>query len=365
MTDTPVRLGYKAFEVIKVPGSTVQYASRHPAWRPGADLPPGVEEQPTKTKTNKSTTTGVFGGVVYAQAPLAAARAIELEERQNQAPRKGYMGIHSIQGVFTVAGHSDRPFVHEVTAMHTGKSFATRLVQTRQPKTPSVIDPETGTFNPSDATKELNGVCFTCLTTFKRSMPSPDDIQEKQSPQARFANILAKKRPQEWQRPYIVHIDSVQEQVVRSGQKPGPGTFPVLEMYRVDLSDYNKDKAVPERRELLLYRPYEPIPQNDPNGHIVCHAFEADRNGLTMLGCHLGYGNRWGRAASLSYAFYVHVNAEEAVMSGDGWWIQEASWPRVAAGRCTMVSKIWSPEGKHVASGYQDGMVVPEDPSKL
>lgn len=250
-----------------------------------------------------------------------------------------------------------------MTAVHTGKSFATRLVQTRQPKEPSVVDPDTGVFNPSDATKELNGVCFTCLTTFKRSMPSPDDVQEKLSPQARFAQILATKRPDEWERPRIVHIDSVQDQVLRSGQA-GPGTFPVLEMYRVDMSAYNRDKAVPERRELIFYRPYKPIPRDDPNGHIVCHAFEADRNGLTMLGCHLGYGHRWGRAASLSYAFYVHVNAEEAVM-GDGWWIQEASWPRVAAGRCTMVSKIWSPEGRHVASGYQDGMVVPEDPSKL
>ncbi|XWW94625.1 hypothetical protein V2A60_002570 [Cordyceps javanica] len=363
MADSRGRLGYEAFEVSRVPGSTVQYTSKYPAWRPGADLPPGVEEQPTKTKTKKSTTTGVFGGVVYAQAPLAAARAIEFEETQSQVARKGYMGIHSIQGVFTVAGHSDRPFVHEVTPVHTGKSFATRLVQTRQPKESSITEPGTGTFDPSDATKELNGVCFTCLTTFKRSMPSPDDVQEKQSPQVRFAGILARKPPQEWERPFIVHIDSVQEQVVRSGQT-GPGTFPALEMYRVDMSEYNKDRAVPERRELILYRPYKTIPKDDPNAHIVCHAFEADRNGLTMLGCHLGYGHRWGRAASLSYAFYVHVNAEEAVM-GDGWWIQEASWPRVAAGRCTMVSKIWSPEGKHVASGYQDGMVVPEDPSKL
>lgn len=94
MTDTQGRLGYEAFELSRVPGSTVQYASRYPAWRPGADLPPGVEEQPTKTRTKKSTTTGVFGGVVYAQAPLAAARAIESEEKQSHAAQKGYMGIH-------------------------------------------------------------------------------------------------------------------------------------------------------------------------------------------------------------------------------------------------------------------------------
>lgn len=195
-------------------------------------------------------------------------------------------------------------------------------------------------------------------------MPSPDDVQEK-PPQVRFAEILNSRRAQEWEPCRIVHIDTVHDHFLRSGGT-AHGTFPVLEMYRVDMTAHNNDKAVPERRELILYRPYKPIAQDDPNGHIVCHAFEADRNGLTMLGCHLGYGYRWGRAASLSYAFYVHVNAEEAVMrDAGGWWIQEAKWPRVAAGRCTMVSKIWSPEGKHVASGYQDGMVVPEDPSRL
>ena len=94
MADTQGRLGYEAFDLSRVPGCTVQYTSRYPAWRPGADLPPGVEEQPTKTKTKKSTTTGVFGGVVYAQAPLAASRAIEADEKQSHVAQKGYMGIH-------------------------------------------------------------------------------------------------------------------------------------------------------------------------------------------------------------------------------------------------------------------------------
>lgn len=184
----------------------------------------------------------------------------------------------------------------------------------------------------------------------------------KESAQNRFARILNTRRPDQWKPCRIVEIQQVFDQ---TAPDVGHGTFPILDMYKVDMTEYNKDKAVPERRELILYRPHKPIPKDDPNCHIACHAFEADRNGLTTLGNHVGYGHRWGRAASLSYSFYVHVNAEEAVMGDDGWWIQEASWPRVSAGRCMMESKIWSPEGKHVASGYQDGMVVPEDPSKL
>lgn len=75
-------------------GSAVQYTSRHPAWRPRVDLPPGVPEQPTKTKTNQKTAPGVFGGLVYGQAPLAAARAVEFEEKQSGQDKQGYMGIH-------------------------------------------------------------------------------------------------------------------------------------------------------------------------------------------------------------------------------------------------------------------------------
>lgn len=93
--ETPPRLGYEAIELSRVTsGSAVQYTSRYPAWRPRVDLPDGVPEQPTKTKTNQKTTTGVFGGLVYAQAPLAAARAVEYDERQSQKSRQGYMGIH-------------------------------------------------------------------------------------------------------------------------------------------------------------------------------------------------------------------------------------------------------------------------------
>lgn len=132
----------------------------------------------------------------------------------------------------------------------------------------------------------------------------------------------------------------------------------MLDMYKVDMSEINKDKPVLDRRELLLYKLLEPIPKEDINAHIVCHAYEADRNGLLMIGNQLGYGYNLGTAASLSYSFYVHVNGEQVVMD-EGWWIQEVSFSRVSAGRAMLETKIWSPAGLHVASGYQDGIITP------
>lgn len=233
------------------------------------------------------------------------------------------------------------------------RTFTTRLVQARQPTEAS--SSPLGPFPESDANRPLGGVAFACLTTFKRPVPSPAELQIKGSAQERYAGILSQRAPDAWDASPQLDVEAVTVLFPNAGH----GGFPILDMYKVDMRAYNADKEVPERRELILYRPYKPIPEDDPNAHIVAHAFEADRNGLIMLTNHLGWGFNLGSAASLSYSFYVHVNAEEAVMKGDGWWIQEVYWPRVSAGRGMMESRIWSPEGKHVASGYQDGIAMP------
>lgn len=141
----------------------------------------------------------------------------------------------------------------------------------------------------------------------------------------------------------------------------------------MDMSRWNDGKPVHERRELILYRLLKPLPVEEgegndgPNAHIAAHAFVADRNGLLMAANHLGLGWSLGRAASLSYSFVVHVNASEAVMEGEGWWVQEVWFPRAGKGRGIVESKIWSPEGVHVATEYQDGLIQGwngEDPAK-
>jgi acyl-CoA thioesterase len=138
-------------------------------------------------------------------------------------------------------------------------------------------------------------------------------------------------------------------------------------MHKVDMTAYNAGRPVHERRELMLYKLRKPLPADgtggwDANAHVVAHAYVADRNGLLIVGNHVGFGYALGRAASLSYTFVMHVNAEQAVMKdddgdGEAWWVQEMFFPRTAAGRGIVESKIWSPTGVHVATEYQDGLV--------
>ncbi|KAM4062668.1 thioesterase-like superfamily protein [Hirsutella rhossiliensis] len=329
-----------------------RFISRQPAWKPGAQLPWDAVFRNVDGPRPRFMGAGAFGGHVYAQAPLAAARALEQEGSSN-VEAEGKLGIHTIQGVFTSPGLQDRPFVYEVSPISSGRSFAACQVNARQPKQPS--EKPSGPFPASDADLGLNGICFSCITTFKRSRSTPDEVQAPRSAQQRYADILSSRAPAQWAVSPQIDLDVV-KQLFPNG---GAGAFPILAMHKVGMEAYNAGKPAAERRELICYRLLKPLPKEDVNAHIVCHAFEADRNGLLMIANHLGYGHSLGKAASLTYSFYVHVNPEEAVMDGDGWWLQEIGWPRVSAGRCMMESKLWSPEGKHVASGYQDGIVLP------
>ncbi|KAH8898972.1 Thioesterase/thiol ester dehydrase-isomerase [Thozetella sp. PMI_491] len=211
----------------------------------------------------------------------------------------------------------------------------------------------------------MGAPCFHAVCSFKLPEPHSHGVTEQEeSVQKRFADILASRKPQDWPPAPPVDVDAI----VRLVGADMVGTFPIVDMKKVDMTEYNRGRPLPDRRELLLYRLLAPLPADgtdgwDANAHVLVHAYEADRNGLLMMGNHVGFGDKFGRAASLSYSFVVHTGAEEAVMRfeeqddhGGGWWVQEASFPRVSNGRGTIVSKIWSPRGLHVATEYQDGL---------
>ncbi|KAL2157055.1 hypothetical protein VTH06DRAFT_7513 [Thermothelomyces fergusii] len=208
------------------------------------------------------------------------------------------------------------------------------------------------------------------MCSFKLPEPDSQGVSTQEAPpQERFASILSSRAPEDWPPAPPVDITGFVEMVGADE----PGRFPVAIMHKVDMTAYNADRPVHERRELMLYKLRAPLPTTaggdgddddergqawDANAHVIAHAYVADRNGLLLAGNHVGFGYAFARAATLSYTFVVHVNADLAVMrEGDGWWVQELSFPRAAAGRAIVESKIWSPAGVHVATEYQDGLV--------
>ncbi|KAK4237617.1 thioesterase-like superfamily-domain-containing protein [Achaetomium macrosporum] len=300
-----------------------------------------------------------FGGHVYAQAALAVARAWRELEDERGTKQGERLDLHTIHGFFTRRGIWDRPFFYTVTPLTSSRAFSTLSVTAHQPSQPST-NPQGDHFPPDDASLPLSPPCFTAICSLK--LPEPDSVgvsMQDDPPQKRFAAILSSRKPEDWPPSPPVDITGT----VELAGPDQPGRFPVATMRKVDMAAYNAGRPVHERRELILYKLRRPLPCSadgpwDANAHVVAHAYVADRNGLLMAGNHLGFGYSLARAASLSYTFVVHVNAEQAVMRDeDGWWVQEAWFPRAAAGRGVVESKIWSPKGVHVATEYQDGLV--------
>ncbi|KAI0456416.1 thioesterase-like superfamily-domain-containing protein [Xylaria acuta] len=358
-----------------VDGQTIKrYMSRRRAWLTGHEfIALAKEVGPSDFKP------GAYGGHVYSQAGLATSLSLNAAQgagSQNGGEKK--FGIHTIHGFFSEAGLGDRPYIYEVTSLASNASFPNLLVTARQPTSPS-INPEGDHYPRADAGLPPGPVCFSAMVSFRPSGISQFDAQEP-SAQERFADILNSRRPMEWDPAPISDVEAALDRI--PGARQAVGLFPVLDMRKVDMRVYNAGRPFHERRELILYRLLAPLPANTsdnveggggdgdgdgrcsiggPDAHICAHAYGADRNGLLMIGDHAGFGHDLARAASLSYSFVVHVNAEEAVMTyteGDGqWWVQEACFPRVQAGRGIIHSKIWSPQGIHVASMYQDGII--------
>ncbi|KAI2619433.1 Thioesterase/thiol ester dehydrase-isomerase [Hypomontagnella submonticulosa] len=327
-----------------------QFISQRAAWCPEADVQIASEQAyvgPVRSNKNVA-----YGAHVYSQAGLAASRALaEIQNSQGGASRKK-LGIHTIHGYFSEAGLIDRPFIYNVTTIAANPSFPSLLVTVRQPVSSST-NPAGDHFPSADADLPLGPVCFSAMVSFRPSVAS-QHVDQELSVQKRFAEILNSRPASSWgPAPHIDIAETIDLFPMRN-----PGSFPVVDMKKVDLTAFNKDKPLHERRELLLYRLLAPLPADHPDSHILTHAYEADRNGLLMVANHVGFGYEFGRAASLSYSFVVHVNPEDAVMAyGENeWWIQEACFPRIEAGRAIIMSKIWSPKGVHVATEYQDGI---------
>ncbi|KAI1124670.1 Thioesterase/thiol ester dehydrase-isomerase [Nemania abortiva] len=346
-----------------------RYMSRRRVWITGNEFVTLAKEQGMNYKSGIS----AYGGHVYSQAGLAASLAFRAGQKViNNGSQDKKFGIHTIHGFFSEAGRGDRPYIYDVMNLASNALFPNFLVTARQPTSPST-NPERDHYPKADADLPLGPVCFSAMISFRPSGISQLDAQEP-SPQVRFAEILNSRRPMEWDPAPITDIEAVLAMI--PGARQAVGMFPGLEMRKVDMTAYNASRPFHERRELILYRLLAPLSatyseneENEcgkcaidgPDAHICAHAYGADRNGLLMVGNHAGFGYEFGRAASLSYSFVVHVNAEDAAMTysegGDQWWIQEACFPRLESGRGIVHSKIWSPRGVHVATEYQDGII--------
>jgi hypothetical protein len=77
---------------------TYWFMSLQPAWKPGAELPWGTVDLPKPISNSDYFTSRAYGGHVYAQASLAAARVVEEDDGEDKGAAKNAtvrkFGIH-------------------------------------------------------------------------------------------------------------------------------------------------------------------------------------------------------------------------------------------------------------------------------
>lgn len=95
----------------------------------------------------------------------------------------------------------DRPYIFTVEHVSEGRSYCTRAVTVRQPKTASTCNTDwelpTAPFDVSDASKPLSNICFKALCSFKRDEPYDIGHQETKEMRKEYAAVLKGKWPKD------------------------------------------------------------------------------------------------------------------------------------------------------------------------
>jgi hypothetical protein len=190
------------------------------------------------------------------------------------------------------------------------------------------------------------------------------DVQEEVNIWNKYATVLKGKKPADFEECPGIDAPWYWQRRKDTGiNEPFPG----LQMHKVFMGPFNAQKHPLDRRQLIMYREIGSIPR-DPNMHLCAHLYASDRNSLYIVANHFDIGNDWTQMSSLVHTVIFHADmddlwfqpgeARSELDTVDGRWFCKEDWSdRVAAGRAMFHSKVWSANGKHVATMMQDGMI--------
>ncbi|MET3921727.1 acyl-CoA thioesterase II [Arthrobacter sp. UYEF20] len=252
----------------------------------------------------------VFGGQVLAQSLVAGSRTVE--------PGRG---VHSMHGYFLRPGDANKPITFGVQRLRDGRSFSARRVHAYQEGMPilSMI----ASFQTEDGGIEHQ-------SEMPSGIPDPESLPSTAELLGKFDHPVA--RQWAYERPFdIRHVD------------------PAL---------YVSATGDKEPRNAVWMKTFGPMP-DDPELHRAALAYASD---YTILESVLRqHGMSWitpgMSVASLDHAMWWHrpVRVDEWLL-----YVQESPSAQGARGLAT--GKIFSRDGRHVATVAQEGMIrVPTD----
>jgi acyl-CoA thioesterase-2 len=242
----------------------------------------------------------LFGGMVAAQAVIAAGRSVEPARR-----------LHSLHSYFVRPGRHDVPLRFVVRRIRDGRTFTTRHVTAHQAGE-AVFD-LSASFTLAEA-----GIAHQDPMP---EAPGPEGLPDWEDERARVLGEPAARR-----------IDTPIE--VRLCDGP--------------LSDTGEKRRAAQRNWM---RVRGRLP-DDPLLHTAMLVYATDR---TLLGTGARpHGLPWGKrmVASLDHAVWIHRAPHL-----DGWLLYTSESPIAEDGRAMVFGAIHTPDGRRVASVAQEGLI--------
>nr|POE53243.1 acyl-coenzyme a thioesterase 8 [Quercus suber] len=271
-----------------------------------------------------------YGGHIYAQAAWAACQTIG----------EKYV-LSNISGSFILPGSPAGIFRYYVQRVRDGRSISVRTVNVWQEGSEKVI--------------------FTCTAGFKIPPPTSIlDVQDQISLSDRYSTVLDQKRPEEFEDAPGIDLPWYW----RALQNGTPNdTFPGLQMTKADMSTYNHGRHPIDRRQIMFYRAVGTLPKHNANLHLCAHLYASDRNSLFAIVNALDIGNLDSGISSLTHHVIFHADTNDTDFGEDQgprlskWFVREDNMSRFASDRGVFNSRVWSPDGKHLMTIIQDGLI--------
>ncbi len=251
----------------------------------------------------------VYGGQVLAQSLIAAARTVT-EERI----------IHSMHGYFLRAGDMNLPVNYSVDVLRDGRSFSTRRVQGFQNDEP--IFSMIASFQEVDPGIEHQD-------DFPAGIPDPETLPSAQE-----------------------YLGDNPHPVAQYWAKARP-----FDMRHVGSPIYFEVSGKPVAHQAVWIKSLGNLP-DDPAIHRAALAYASDYTILESI--YRRHGIAWGhpglKSASLDHAMWFHREGR-----ADQWLLYVQESPSAHGGRGLALGKIFTRDGRLLATVAQEGMVrVPE-----
>jgi len=242
----------------------------------------------------------LFGGMVAAQAVIAAGRSVEPDRR-----------LHSLHSYFLRPGRHDVPLRFVVSRIRDGKTFTTRHVTAHQAgETVFDLSASFTLAEPGLAHQDP-----------MPEAPGPEGLPDWEEERARVLGDPAARR-----------IDTPIEVRLCDGPLSESG-----------------EKRRAAQKNWMRVRGRLP---DDPLVHTAMLVYATDR---TLLGTgSRPHGLPWGKrmAASLDHAVWIHRAPKL-----DGWLLYTSESPIMQDGRAMIFGAIYTPGGQRVASVAQEGLI--------